>query len=93
VIEHALGEGLSLSALSQIGSETEGLHDRQVRLHGEHGGTRPLLFREHLSTSFVEYGVDTTDGALGALNFDYGERQTIVLGQSGLVHTKVDGLL
>jgi len=27
VIEHALREGLSLSALSQIGSETEGLHD------------------------------------------------------------------
>ena len=76
VVEHALREGLPLSALSQIGSETEGLHDGQVGLHGEHGSTGPLLLREHLSTSLVEYGVNTTNGVLRALNFGYEERQT-----------------
>ena len=78
VIEHGLREGLSLSALSQIRGETEGLHDGQVSLYGEHGGTRPLLLREHLSTSLVEYRVDTTNGVLRTLDFDCGERQTAI---------------
>ena len=76
MVEHRLREGLSLSALSQIGGETEGLHDGQVSLYGEHGSTGPLLLREHLSTSLVEYGVDTANGVLRALDFDYEGRQT-----------------
>jgi hypothetical protein len=93
VVEHGLGEGLSLRGLSQIGSEPEGLHDGQVGLDGEHGSARPLLFKEYLSASLVEDGVDAADGVLGALNLNYGERQAIASGQSGVVHTKVDGLL
>jgi hypothetical protein len=69
VIEDGLREGLSLSVRSQIGGETEGLHDRKVCLDSEHRCTRPLFFGEHLTTTLVEYGVDTSDGVLRTLDF------------------------
>jgi hypothetical protein len=36
VVEHRLWEGLALSMTSEIGGETERLHDRQVSLNCEH---------------------------------------------------------
>jgi elongation factor 2 len=42
VVEHALREGLTTSLLTQIGSETKGLADRQVSLDIVNGGTRTL---------------------------------------------------
>lgn len=37
VIEHGLREGLSLGSLSEIGGETEGFGDGQIRPDSEHG--------------------------------------------------------
>lgn len=37
VVEHGLGEGLSLCLATKIGGETEGLGDGEVSLDGEHG--------------------------------------------------------
>ena len=34
-----------------------------------------MLLREHLSASLVKYRVDTADGVLRALDFDYRNRQ------------------
>ena len=73
MVEHGLWEGLASRCSTQVSGETEGLVDGQVSLDSEHGRSRALFFREHLSTTLVQTGVDTTDGILGALNFHYGE--------------------
>lgn len=70
VVEHGLGEGLASGMLTELAVEAEGLHDGEVRLHGEHGRSNPLLLAEHLSTTLVEARVDTTDTVFGALNLD-----------------------
>ena len=70
MIEHRLGEGLALCVTPEIGGEAEGLHDGQVRLDGEHGGSGPLLLAEDLSTTLVEHTVDTTNSVLRALDLD-----------------------
>lgn len=57
VIENGLGERLSTGRGTQIGVETEGLRDGEVRLHGVHGGTRALLRREDVTTTDVEDGL------------------------------------
>lgn len=71
MIEHTLGEGLSGGVRAELSVESEGLGDREVSLNSEHGGSWPLFFAEHLSTAFVQAGVDTTDGILRALDLDY----------------------
>ena len=70
MIEHVLGERLTRRRRTELTVEAEGLHDRQVCLDSEHGGSGPLLLAEDLSTALVEDGVDTTDGVLGALDLD-----------------------
>ena len=71
MIEHGLREGLTGSVTSEIGVETERLHDREVSLDSEHGCSRPLLFAEHLSTTLVQARVDTADAVFWTLDFDY----------------------
>ena len=70
VVEDGLGEGLAAGRRAQLAVEPEGLHDGQVRLHGEHGRADALLLREDLSTTLVQHGVDTADGVLRALDLD-----------------------
>lgn len=70
VVEHGLRERLSGRRRAEITVETEGLHDRQVRLDREHGCSGTLLLGEDLATTLVERRVDTTDGVLRALNLD-----------------------
>ena len=74
MVEHHLGEGLALSLTTEIGIETEGLHDREVGLDREHGRSGSLLLREDLATTTIEYAVDTTDGVLRALNLNFCNR-------------------
>lgn len=54
VVEDGLGESLSTGGLTKSSVETERLGDREVCLHGVHGGTNSLLGREDVSTSNVE---------------------------------------
>ena len=70
VVEHRLRERLSRRRSPQLAVEAERLHDGQVGLDGEHGGSGTLLFTEDLSTALVKNGVDTTDGVLRALDLD-----------------------
>jgi len=70
MIEHALREGLALCMTSEVSSETERLHDGEISLDGEHGCTRPLLFREDLPTTTIQDTVDATDGVFGTLDLD-----------------------
>ena len=71
MIEHTLGEGLSTGGGTEISGETEGLHDGQVSLNGEHGGSGTLLFAEDLTSALVQATVDTADGVFGTLDLDY----------------------
>lgn len=96
VIEHTLGEGLAGSLRTKVSVETERLHDRQVRFHGEHGSSNPLLFAEHLTTTLIETTVDTTNSVFGALDFDCSFRSQLVIFtrcHNRLILTKVYGLL
>ena len=94
MIEHALGEGLATGGRAQLAVEAEGLHDGQVRLHGEHGRADTLLLREDLSTTLVQHGVDTTDGVLRALDLDCTQGNQSRSGNTQRCpHTEVDGLL
>ena len=65
VIERALREGLSSSVGTQVGSETERFHDRQVGEQGHHGCSRSLFFREHVTTTLCQNAVHVTHGILG----------------------------
>lgn len=47
---------------------TEGLVDRQVRLHHEHGGTYDLVLLEYMTSPLVEDGVDAAQALLRALD-------------------------
>ena len=51
---HGLRERLTTSSSSEISVETEGLGNRQVSLEGVHGGTRPLLGGEDVTSSDVQ---------------------------------------
>lgn len=70
MVHDGLREGLATSLTSQVGVETERLHDRKVSLDSEHWGSRPLFFCEDLATTTIEHTVDTTNGVFWALDFD-----------------------
>ena len=70
MIEHVLWEGLSGGGRPESTVESERFVHGQVSLDVEHRGTNPLLLGEHLSTTLIQDGVDTTDGILGTLNLD-----------------------
>ena len=74
MVKDSLREGLALGRATEIRVETEGLHDRQVRLDREHGGSGTLLLGEDLATTPVEHRVDTTNGVLRALDLDKVDR-------------------
>ena len=74
VVEDRLREGLTRGGGTEFTVEAEGLHNGEVGLDGEDGGTRTLLFADDLSTTLVEDGVDTTNGVLGTLDFDLKKR-------------------
>ncbi|KNC26657.1 hypothetical protein FF38_01376 [Lucilia cuprina] len=69
MIEHTLREGLATSVGTQISSEAEGFVDRQVGLDDEHGCADDLGFFEDMTTTSVQYTIDTTDGNFGTLDF------------------------
>merc|ERR1719411_950364 len=70
VVKHTLWEGLASSVGPQVSCEPEGLVDRQVSLHHEHGSAGSLCFLEHVSSPPVEHAVDATDCILWALNLN-----------------------
>ena len=70
MVKDRLRERLATSGSAKLAVETERLVDRKVSLDGEHGRARTLLLAEHLTTTPVEHGVDTTDRVLRALNLD-----------------------
>lgn len=70
MVEHALRESLARRRSTELTVEAERLHDGEVGLDGEHGGSGALLFAEDLTTALVEDGVDTADGVLRALDLD-----------------------
>lgn len=67
MVEHALREGLSTGVGAEVSCEAERLVDRQVCLHHEHGRACDLRLLEHVTTTPVEYSVDTSHGYLGTL--------------------------
>lgn len=67
VVKHTLREGLSSSVGTQVSGESEGLVDRQVGLYHEHWSSGNLGLFEYVSTTTVEYSVDTTHGYFGTL--------------------------
>jgi len=70
VIEDHLGESLSTGSSTEFSSETERFVDGKVSLDSVHRSSRSLLLREDHTTLLVEGRVDTSEGVLGALNFD-----------------------
>ena len=48
---------------------TEWFVDRQVSLDVEHGGSSNLVFLENVSSTTIEYTINTTDGVFRALQF------------------------
>jgi hypothetical protein len=70
VIKHRLRERLTGRSSTELTVEAKGLHDGQVSLDGEHGGTGTLLLAEDLTTALVKHRIDTTDSVLGTLDFD-----------------------
>ena len=58
VIEHTLGEGLAGGCRPERGGEAKRLHDRQVGLQVEDGGSRPLGLLEDVATLLIENRVD-----------------------------------
>lgn len=70
MVKHTLREGLSLCIPPQVSGETEGLHDRKVGLHCEHGSSRALLLADDLASALVEATVNSTDSGLWTLNLD-----------------------
>ena len=53
VVEHTLWESLATSVGPQVGSETEGLVDRQVGLDHKHWGSGSLSLLENMSSPSV----------------------------------------
>ena len=70
VVHDGLRECLTSSLRTKLAVEAERLHDRQVRLDGEHGRADTLLLAEDLTTTLVEHRVDTADRVLGTLDLD-----------------------
>jgi len=70
LIEDHLGESLSTGSSTEFSSETERFVDGKVSLDSVHRSSRSLLLREDHTTLLVEGRVDTSEGVLGALNFD-----------------------
>jgi hypothetical protein len=68
VIEYALREGLSSGVGTEIGSESERLIYRQVGLDDEHGCSGHLRLFDDVTTTSVEYTVNSTDSVFGTLN-------------------------
>ena len=71
MVHDTLGERLARRSSAEFTVEAEGLHDGEVSLDGEHGGSGPLFFGEDLSTALVQARVDTTDGVFGTLDLDW----------------------
>ena len=74
MVHNRLRERLARRRSTELTVEAERLHNGEVCLDGEDGGSGALLLREDLSTTLVEDGVDTTDGVLGALDLDEVDR-------------------
>lgn len=94
MIEHQLRERLTRRSSTELTVEAERLHDGEVGLDGEHGGSRTLLFAEDLATALVEDGVNTTDGVLRALDLDKVDRLLETWGgkqASGVADTTAGG--
>lgn len=70
MIKYTLGEGLPGSMRPQFSIKSKGFGDREVSFNREHRRSWPLLLAVHLTTSFVEDTVNTTDGIFRALNFN-----------------------
>jgi hypothetical protein len=68
MVEDALWESLSGCVTAQIGGETERLVDRQVCLDDEHGRASDLAFLENVTTTTIEYTINTTNGVFWTLN-------------------------
>ena len=70
MIEDTLREGLSSRILSQGSSESKGLIDRQVCFDNEHWSSHDLTFFNDMSSSLIQYSIDSSDNSLRALNFN-----------------------
>jgi hypothetical protein len=70
MVKDGLWEGLSGGVGTEIGVETERLHDGKVGLDGEERCSRTLLLVEDVTTSSGQDTVHTTHGTLGNLNLD-----------------------
>jgi len=105
VVEYALREGLARSLRTEISSETERGIYGQVSLYHVQGGTNLLLFREDVTTTTIESGVNTTHGTLRALDLyqvdglqeaglssQHGGIETLPGGRDDLTSTSVDGV-
>ena len=87
MIEDVLGEGLSTRVGTELTVEAEGLSDREVSLDSEHGGSGPLFFAKHLSTTLVQDRVDTTNSILRTLDLNYKAwLEDVELGEEGVTH-------
>lgn len=70
MVEDALRESLARGVGTEIGGETEGLHDREVGLDLVQGSTHTLLLGKDVATTTVEARVDTTHSVLGTCDID-----------------------
>lgn len=70
MIEDTLRESLATGVGTEISSEAERLVDGQVSLNVEEGSTGALLLREDVTTTAIQHTVDTTHGAIRALDLD-----------------------
>lgn len=68
MIEDALWESLSTGVGPKVSSETERLVYRQISLYDEHRRTDDLLLLEHVTTSAIEYTVNSTNSHLRTLD-------------------------
>lgn len=84
VVKDGLGEGLSTSVGTEIGSETERLVDGKVSLNVEQRSSGTLLLREDVSSSPGQDTVDTTHSLLRNLDLDKVDRlQKTRVGKKG----------
>jgi len=70
MIENALWEGLTRGVRAEISCETEGLHDWQMSLDVVKWSTNTLFLRDDVTTTLIEYWVDTGDSAFGTCDLD-----------------------
>ena len=105
VVERALREGLATRVGTEIGRETKGFHDWQVRQERHLGRTGSLLLREDVTTTTGQDTVDITHGILRhrnvtqvngleetGLGHHHGRKADTTTGRHDLSHTTVNGI-